>query len=102
MQPIFIYVTAPTAEEAKKISKQLLERKLIACANIFPIQSMYWWENKINEDDEFVIIIKTVKKNYQKIKEEIEKNHSYSVPCISEIKVSPNEKYQQWLNQQFK
>ena len=97
MNFIFIYITNPTKEEAKRIARHLLERKLIACGNIFPINSLYWWEGKIADENEFVLIAKTIEANYEKVKNEVEKIHSYQVPCIIKIPVSSNKKYFDWL-----
>lgn len=101
MEFIFIYTTTPNEKEAKKIARHLLERKLVACANIFPIESMYWWEGKITEDQEHTVILKTKENSFKKIKQEIEQIHSYSVPCIIKIAVEPNEKYRDWLEKQL-
>ena len=98
MSHIFIYITCKDEQEAKNIAKHLLEKKLIACANFFPIKSMYWWHNKINEGDEFVLILKTKEELYEKVKEEVKKIHSFDVPCITKIPVSVNEEYSKWLN----
>jgi len=97
MEFIFIYIPMSSKEEAKKIVFHLLEKKFIACANIFPIESFYWWEGKITEDNEIVAIVKTVAENYEKVKREVETLHSYSVPCITKLTASANEKYFQWL-----
>jgi periplasmic divalent cation tolerance protein len=94
---IFIYITNPTKRVAKKIAKHLLQKRLIACANIFPINSLYWWEGKICDEKEFVLIAKTVEKNFEKVKNEVEKIHPYSIPCITKISVTPNKKYLNWL-----
>ena len=95
---IFCYITNPSEEEAKKIAKHLLENKLIACANIFPINSLYHWEGKIADENEFILIGKTTEGNFTKVKEEVEKIHSYDIPCIIKLKVEGNEKYFEWLN----
>lgn len=94
---ILIYITNPTKEKAVELAKHLLEKKLIACGNIFPINSLYWWEGKIADDSEFVLIAKTLEKNFSKVKSEVEKIHPYSVPCIIKIPVSSNKKYFNWL-----
>ena len=98
---IFIYITCKDEQEAKNIAKRLLEKKLIACANFFPIKSMYRWEGKINEDDELVLIVKTKDILYNKVKEEVKKIHSYDIPCITKILVVPNDEYGLWLIQQL-
>jgi len=97
-----IYITCKDEEEAVKISKHLLNKKLIACSNMHPIRSMYWWNNKIEDEKEFVIIAKTLDKNYEKIKEEVSKLHSYDVPCILKIDAEANESYAQWVNEVVK
>jgi len=94
---IFIYTACKGKEEAKKIAKYLLDKKLVACVNMFPITSMYSWGGKLAEEDEFVLLLKTKKENYSAVKEEIEKIHSYDVPCIAKLDVKFNEKYEKWL-----
>jgi len=79
---IFVYITASSLEEAKEIGKKLLEKKLAACVNIFPITSMYWWEDKIEEALEFVMIVKTKTEKFKELREEVLNLHSYETPCI--------------------
>ncbi len=99
---VFIYITNPSQEKATEIAKHLLEKRLIACANIFPISSLYWWEDKIADESEFVLIAKTTDENFEKVKREVEKIHPYSIPCIVKIPVSSNEKYFEWLKGEIK
>ena len=79
---ISIYVTCKDKKEAEKLAKILLEKKLIACANIHPISSLYRWKGKIEHSKEYAMILKTKKNMFDEIKDEIKKNHSYDVPCI--------------------
>ncbi|MFH0701359.1 MAG: divalent-cation tolerance protein CutA [Candidatus Woesearchaeota archaeon] len=102
MKFIFIYITCASIKEAEIISKHLLKKRLIACANFFPIKSKYWWKGKIVRGKEWVLLLKTVEKNYILIKKEIEKLHSYSVPCITKIKVQPNREYGKWMKREIK
>jgi len=77
---------APNEEKSAQISKALLEEKLVACCNIISqIKSMYWWNNEICVDQEYLIIIKTIQSNCEMIIESVKKNHSYQVP---EVKIS--------------
>ena len=94
-----IYITCKDEEEATKISKHLLEKKLVACSNMHPIRSMYWWKGKIQDEKEFVIIAKTLDKNYDEIKKEVSKMHSYDVPCILKIDAEANESYDKWVKE---
>ena len=100
---IIVYITCKDKKEAKKISIHLLKKRLIACANLFPIESLYWWKNKINQDKEIVIIAKTQKENFLSIQKEVKKNHSYKVPCIDSWDVdNVDEDYLKWLNNEIK
>ena len=92
-----IYITCKDKTEAKKISKHLLEKKLIACSNMFPIESMYWWKNKIEQAAEIVILAKTKENNYNKIKQEVKKLHSYDIPCILKLSSESNKEYDDWI-----
>ncbi len=97
---ILIYITCKDKKQAKSISKKLLEDRLVACTNTFPIESMYWWENKIQEDTEVVIIAKTKEENYEKVKQEVKKLHSYDIPCILKLNAEANKEYNNWINKE--
>ena len=94
---VFIYVTNPSKEEAVRIAKHLLEKKLIACANIFPINSIYRWGGKMTEDEEFVLIAKTTSDRSGQVEDEVKTTHPYKIPCIVKIPVSANREYLDWL-----
>ncbi len=94
---ILIYITNPNKQIAVKIGKFLLEKRLCACINIFPIESAYWWKGKIEQAKEWVLIVKTEESKYNKIKEEVKKIHPYTTPCILKIKVDANKEYLNWL-----
>ena len=96
---IVIYVTYPSEAEATSLCTQLLEQELIACANIHPVQSMYRWEGKIDNDKEWVSILKSTEKNWKKLKETIIQLHSYDTPCITRWSAKANEKYAIWVNE---
>ncbi len=98
----FLYVTAPDEQEAAKIAKHLLHKRLIACANIFPIKSIYWWKRKIEGRAEVVLLLKTLREKAPLVRKEIEAMHSYDVPCITEIDVKPNKGYAKWLKKEIK
>lgn len=92
-----IYITCKDLKEARRISLHLLKKRLIACANIHPIRSLYWWRGKIEDEKENVVIAKTLDKNYNKIKMEVKKVHSYTIPCILKIKAEANKEYLDWV-----
>ena len=99
MSFIFVYITNPNKKEAKRIALHLLKKKLVACVNIFPIESLYWWKGKIEKAKEFVLIAKTKEEDFKKVEAEVKKIHSYTVPCITKINVEANEEYEKWLKE---
>jgi len=98
-----VYITTRNSGEAKKISSHLLKKKLIACANIFPIESMYWWQGEIEENVEFVILCKTIDGNFEKIEKEVKKMHEYDIPAIYSWKADKiSKKYSDWIKKETK
>ncbi len=102
MKFIFIYITCKDKRQASRISLHLLNKKLIACSNIFPIESIYQWKGKLNEEKEIVLIGKTTSEKYKSIIKEVESVHSYECPCIIQIPIHVNKKYGNWLLDQLK
>ncbi|VVB59110.1 Divalent-cation tolerance protein CutA [uncultured archaeon] len=99
---IIVYITHKNLEEAKKIAGHLLGKRLIACANFFPIESAYRWKGKIESVHEVVSIVKTKSENWEKVKEEVARIHPYDVPCIMKIGVEANDKYEKWIEDETK
>ncbi len=97
-----INCTTANEEEAKKIAKHLIEKKLIACATIMPkVNSIYVWNNQLNEDTESLMIMKTKTELYSKTEEEIKKLHSYEVPEIICIPILTGSKeYLNWIEEE--
>ncbi len=80
---VLCYATFPNQKIAQQIAENLLDRKLIACANIFPgVTSLYHWENKLVQDSEAVMIAKTVTQHENTILTLIKNLHPYDTPCI--------------------
>ncbi|RLG70152.1 MAG: divalent-cation tolerance protein CutA [Candidatus Iainarchaeum archaeon] len=100
MSLIFVYITNPSKEDAIKIAKHLLEKRLIACANIMPISSLYWWEGKIAEENEFLLIGKTTAEKFEQVKEAVKQIHPYRIPCIAKIDVEANKEFEAWLKKE--
>ena len=94
---ILVYVTHKNLEEAKKIASALLDKKIIACANFFPIESDYLWKGKRENSKEYVSLLKTRKENWNKVKAEIKRLHPYETPCIIKIDAEANEDYEKWV-----
>lgn len=60
---IVVYITHKNMAEAKKIGEYLLNKKLIACVNYLPIESAYWWRDKIEKSKEVISLVKSRKEN---------------------------------------
>ena len=84
-----IYSTIGSEEEARKISRDLVSKKLVACVNIIPkIASIYRWQGQIEEDTETILIAKTTEKNIDRAVETIKSLHSYELPDIVVIPIT--------------
>ena len=98
MKPVIIVSTFPSKQSVSSIAKLLVKKKLVACVNITKISSVYTWEEKIENRDEYLALFKTTKKNQLTLKKELKKLHPYDVPEILEINpVSINQPYLKWL-----
>ena len=103
---LLIYVTCASVEEAKKIGKKLLEKRLCACVNIIDnANPMFLWppkSGKIDESQETILLVKTLEKKYSGVEREITKLHSYDTPCIIAIPaVHVAGKYYDWLKEEI-
>lgn len=83
MDLVFVYMTCPSESEAQGIVSALLEKRLIACANISaPVRSLYRWQGKIEDSREVAVIMKTRAALFVRVKEAACALHSYECPCI--------------------
>ena len=99
---ILLYVTASSLKEARKISNALLDKKLIACANILKSDSIYRWKGKKVDEKEFIIHAKTTEKQFSEAEKLIKKIHSYEIPCIIKIPIKGNSVYLKWVRGELK
>jgi len=95
-----IMVTTSSREEAEKIATTLLERKLIACANILgPVSSRFWWQGKIDLAEEYMIFMKTKRELFDQVVDNVKQLHSYEVPEIIALPIVEGAKpYLEWIN----
>lgn len=95
----FVYVTASSEDEAMALGRRAVEARLAACANVLPgMRSVYWWEGKIDEGREAVLILKTRADLVETLTRRIKEWHSYTVPCVLSWAVAPgNQAYADWL-----
>jgi len=95
-----IYITCGSRDEATKIARIIVEERLAACANIIDaMRSVYWWQGKVTEDDETVLIFKTTAERVGALTERVKALHSYELPCVVEIPLGNggNAAYLDWI-----
>lgn len=97
---IIVFITASSKQEARKIARGLLEAKLAACVNIIEnIGSHFWWQGKIDNAREALLIIKTRKALFNKLVNKAKSLHSYEVPEIIALPIiAGDEQYLDWIN----
>lgn len=95
-----VLATCPAAE-AEKIGKIIVEKKLAACVNIIDkIKSIYWWKDKLNTDDETLLIFKTTEKKIDNLVSAIKEVHTYEVPEIIVFNIEGgNKDYLKWITE---
>ena len=103
-QYIQVCTTTEKEEDAKKIAKVVIERRLGACVQIIgPIKSFYWWKEKIETAEEWLLFIKTKKELYEELEKVIKEIHPYETPEIISIPILFGSKdYLEWLNKELK
>ena len=94
---LLCYITHPDEATARRVSEHLVNKRFAACANVFPIASAYWWQSAVQQEGEWVSIIKTRLDLEYLTEQEIQKIHPYEVPCIVRFEARANAAYEQWI-----
>ena len=99
-----VLVTCSGREEGERIAEQLVERQLAACVNIVPsVTSVYKWEGKIHKDGEALLIIKSRKELFAKLRQAVTELHSYDLPEVIGLGLEDGFKpYLDWVLQNTK
>jgi periplasmic divalent cation tolerance protein len=97
-----VYMTAGNTDEAARIAKTLVQRRLAACVNIIDgMHSIYEWEGTLQDEREVVMIVKTHADCLSELVEAVKAMHSYDCPCIVELAVSGgNNAFLNWVGAQ--
>lgn len=100
MTNILVLTTTATRREAQEIARSLLQKRLIACANIYgAVESHYWWQSKIEVAKEFIVFMKSEQRLFQKLAAAVKEMHSYDVPEILAVPIVEGfQPYLEWLN----
>lgn len=97
---IVVFSTCSTPEEARQIARKLVEARLAACVNVAPgIRSYYRWKGTVEESDECLLVIKSSRDLFDRLRAELEKAHSYEVPEVVALPiVAAAQNYLNWLD----
>jgi periplasmic divalent cation tolerance protein len=100
---IVVLSTFASAEEARRVARALVEKKLAACVNVISgIRSVYRWEDAIVDEEEVLLVIKSSRTLIQELMDEIERLHSYEVPEVIALPVvDGSERYLAWMNREL-
>ncbi len=101
---IIVFVTTKDKAEAEKISRALLEEKLIACANVIsPVESFFYWLGKIDAAEECLVIMKSRASLFLELEKRVKALHSYEVPEVLALPiVAGSEAYLAWMGSVLK
>jgi periplasmic divalent cation tolerance protein len=95
-----ILSTFPSEESVAEVANKVIRGKLCACANFATVRSIYSWQGKIEDQQEFVALFKTTTKSAKRLKAEIARLHPYEVPEIVELRMQYVSKpYLSWLEE---
>lgn len=98
---IQIQWTCGTIEEARTIAHALIKKRLVACVNIIPsVESIYFWEGRIQTDEEVKVFLKTKASLFEEVRDYIEFHAEYDVPAIVAFSIEEgNPGYLTWLKE---
>ena len=100
---IVVLSTCASPEDAARIARSLVEKKLAACVNVMPaVRTFYRWQGAIEDDQESLLVIKSSRGLFDQLRVEIEKLHSYEVPEVIAVPiVDGSEGYLEWLDREL-
>ncbi len=82
MKLIAVVTTVGRLDDARRLARELVERKLAACAQISEIESCYTWKGAIENDQEFRVLFKTTSERYDAVEQALRALHPYELPAI--------------------
>ena len=101
---IVVLITCPGIEDGERIAGALLKERLVACANIIPsVTSFFWWTGEIRRADESLLIVKTKKSSLRQLVRTVKKMHQYENPEIIALPIIGGSKeYMKWIEDETK
>ena len=100
-EALLVLSTFPDAATARRISRQLVEEKCAACANLLgAVESIYWWEGKVESGNETLVLFKTSAERYDAFQTALRQLHPYEVPEIIALSIERGlPEYLQWVHE---
>ena len=94
-----VYVTVASADDARGIATMVVKERLAACANILgPVESIYWWKDKMETSSEVSLVLKTTGDHVERLVQRIVALHSYDCPCVVALPIAAgHEPFLQWI-----
>jgi len=104
MENIRVVLVSIPREEANKLARSLVENHLAACINVVPkIESYFWWNNKLEHDEEALLIIKTTQQRFDELRAWVVENHPYDLPEVISLPLSDGlSDYIEWVKKETK
>ena len=101
---VVVLIPTTTEEEAHSIAELLLNQRRAACVNIVPrVDSLFWWQDKLDSAQESLLIVKTKASVLNEIVRLVKENHSYDIPEIIALPiVGGNRNYLEWIDREVK
>ena len=94
-------MTCKDRAEAENIANLVVKKRLAACANWFPVRSIYWWEGRLERAKEVAVVLKTTAARVKPLILAVRKAHSYKVPCIVALPIlEGNAEYLRWIRKE--
>jgi periplasmic divalent cation tolerance protein len=99
LTPLLVLTTVGAGYDAAPLARALVEAHLAACVNILPgVESIYWWENRVTQDSEQLLVIKTTDERLEELRRALLERHPYELPELVVIEPSQvDERYAAWI-----
>ncbi len=99
---LLVMTTITDIDKGKLLARQIIEKQLAACCNIVPgITSIYRWKNELCEDQECLLVMKTIKTRYTQLSEFILQQHPYETPELIALPVTEStQEYLSWVTKE--
>lgn len=100
---IVVFSSCGDEDEAKRVGRHLVEQRVAACVTVVPgAHSIYWWQGKLEESPEWILMIKSSREALPKLREELQKVHTYQVPEIVALPiVDGSPAYLDWMEREI-